>query len=413
MDVTIHNALMDKTFELVNIGINGGKFVEITKDALQPGKIAIDADSQLVVPPFFEPHFHLDNPLLGGDINQSGTLQEAIRLYARIKKDREMSELIDRASEAVLESLSYGVLWLRTHVDVDEGVQLRGIKGVSEVKKKFAGIVDISLIAFPQNGMADNPEVIDLMYAAMENGADLVGGAPHFERDMDGARKQIDIIFDIAKEYDAGIDLHVDETDDPGWQSLELLADKTIEENYHGRVNASHCVSMSGWDETTFERIISKVKAADISITTNVLTNLFLQGREKKRSIKNNIPRISDLIELGVNVSCAHDDMKNMFYPFGNMNPLYSANVTAHAAQLTTTFLMREAFEMPSYHAARIFGIQDYGIQIGNSANLLLLPVKSEVDALRLCPAPSLVMREGKCLAQTEVNRTFSPVVPH
>jgi len=122
--------------------------------------------------------------------------------------------------------------------------------------------------------MARNPAIVDLMYAAMENGADIVGGIPHAEHDMEDAARQIEIIFDIAKKYNADDDLHVDETDDPYWQSLELLAEKTIQENYQGRVSASHCCSMAAWDEKTFERIIPKVKAAGISITTNVLTNL-------------------------------------------------------------------------------------------------------------------------------------------
>ncbi len=413
MDVTIHHALMDKSFTLVDIGIDAGKIVEISSEPLAPGQTAIDAKEQLIIPPFFEPHFHLDNPLLLDEVNQSGTLREAIELYARVKKGRDLDDLVERASEAVRESLSYGVLWLRSHVDIDHTAQLNLLEGVARVKKKFAGVVDISIIAFPQMGMARSPETIDLMYAAMENGADIVGGIPHIERDMDDAARQIEIAFDIAKKYDADIDMHVDETDDPYWQSLELLAEKTIEQNYQGRVSASHCCSMAGWDEETFERILAKVKAADINITTNVLTNLLLQGRGTKMPARRGIPRLADLLAAGVNVACGHDDMKNMFYPFGNMNPMFSANVAAHAGHLTTPFLIRKAFEMPSYSAAKTFGIKDYGIEVGKTANLLLLPVQSEIDALRLQPAPTLVMKQGKCLVQTEVHRAYDPSVPN
>lgn len=412
MEVAIHNALLDKSLDLVNIGIDGGKIVEITKDDLPPGDMDIDAQQELVTPPFFEPHFHLDNPFLTETENQSGSLPEAIEIYARVKESRDASSLIEHAVAAVRESLAYGVLWFRTHVDIDETAQLRGLQGLVSVKEMFADIVDISIIAFPQLGIVRQPNEVEWMYAAMENGADIVGGAPHFEKDMEDAKRQIDIAFEIAKKYNAPIDMHIDETDDPSWQSLELLADKTIEENYQGKVTASHCVAMGGWDETTFERIVAKVKAAEINITTNVLTNLLLQGRHSKEPIRRAIPRIADLMEAGVNVACGHDDMKNMFYPFGNMNPLHSANAAAHAGQLTTPFLIRQAFEMTSYHAAKTFGIHDYGIEVGNTANLLLLPVHSAVDAIRLQPAPSLVMRAGKCLARTLAQRTFHEDVP-
>jgi len=125
MDITIQHALMDKSFELVNIGIDGGTIVTLTRDPLSPGKMDLDAQGQLVVPPFFEPHFHLDNPFLWGEINQSGTLREAIEIYARVKKDRDLNDLVQRATEALRESLSYGVLWFRTNVDIDPVAQLR------------------------------------------------------------------------------------------------------------------------------------------------------------------------------------------------------------------------------------------------------------------------------------------------
>jgi cytosine/creatinine deaminase len=412
MDVTIHHALMDRTFQEVDIGIEGGTIVEISQAGLPPGKIAIQANGQMVIPPFFEPHFHLDNPLLWGEGNYSGTLREAIEIYARVKKDRDLDDLVARATIALRESLTHGVLWFRSHVDIDPIAGLNLLEGVCRVKEKFAGVIDISIIAFPQLGMARSPETVELMYQAMESGADLVGGIPHIERDMDDAARQIDIIFDLAKKYNAGIDMHVDETDDPYWHSLELLADKTIAENFQGRVSASHCCSMAAWDEDTFQRILPKIKAADINITTNVLTNLLLQGRNDTYPKRRGIPRLADLMSAGVNVACGHDDLMNMFYPFGDMNPLFSAVVAAHVGYLTTPELIREAFEMPGYNAAKTFGIQNYDLQVGHPATLLLLPAQTELEALRKHPAPSLVMRQGKILAQREVRQVFDPAVP-
>jgi cytosine deaminase len=425
MDVTIHRALLDKSSAvgkpaaLVDIGVSDGKIVEITEGELRPGRIAIQAQGQLVTPPFFEPHFHLDNPLLWTTdedenfINQSGTLLEAIDIYARVKKGRNIDELVDKASQAVRQALAHGVLWFRTHVDIDPDSKLKLLQGVVEVQRKFSGIVDIGIIAFPQLGLACSPETVDLMYQAMENGADLVGGIPHIEKDLDDAAKQIDIIFDIARKYNAGIDMHVDETDDPYWRSLELLAEKTIAENYQGKVSASHCCAMAAWDEATFQRVLPKIVAAGITIVTNPLTNLVLQGHKSRPPIMRGVPPLDLLVKAGVNVVCGHDDMNNMFYPFGSMNPLDAALFAAHTGYLTTPFLIRKAFEMPGYSAAKEFGIQDYGLQVGNPAHLLLLPVQSELDALRLHPAPTLVMRSGKVLSQVEVRQTFDKTIPN
>ena len=117
-------------------------------------------------------------------------------------------------------------------------------------------------------------------------------------------------------------------------------------------------------------------------------------------------------VPTGVNVSVGHDDLANMFYPFGDMNPLFAANVAAHVGHLTSPEQIRAAFEMPGYHAAKTFGIREYGIQVGLPANLLLLPVESEVDALRLHPAPTVVMRDGRILVRTRVDRSYDSAVP-
>jgi cytosine deaminase len=412
VDVTIHRARLDRTHEQVDIGIDAGRIVEISPLALPAGRLAIDGHGQMATPPFFEPHFHLDNPLLGAGTNTSGTLREAIEIYGRIKVERDPDELVRLASLAVRESLAHGVLWFRSHVDIDPSVGLRLLHGVRAVKERFAGVVDISIIAFPQLGLARSPETVELMYAAMEAGADLVGGIPHHERDMDDAARQIELLFEIARHAGADLDLHVDESDDPYWQSLGLLAEATIRHGYQGRVNASHICASAAWDSETFARIIGAVRDADINIVTLPLTNLVLQGRGDRPPIRRGVPPLDRLLAAGVNVAVGHDDLANMFYPFGDLNPLYAANVAAHAGHLTTPELIRAAFEMPGYRAARAFRMQAYGIQAGLPANLVLLPVETELDALRLHPSPTLVMREGRVLVRTRTEQTFDQMVP-
>jgi cytosine/creatinine deaminase len=412
MDIIIQNALLDKTMQGTNIGIENGVISKISKGKIGEAKQTFDAQGNLVVPPFFESHFHLDNTLLWGDVNQSGTLREAIELYARRKEIMDIDDIVERASETLRMCLANGVTWVRSHVDIDDIGQLKLLEGVKAAKEKFAGIVDVQIIAFPQHGMVRDPETVELMYAAMESGADIVGGIPHFERDMDEAARHIEIAFEIAKKFDADIDMHVDEVDDPNWYSVELLAEKTIEENYQGRVAAGHCCSMAAWDDDKFQRIIPKIKAADLNIITNVLTNLVGQGRGDKAPARRGVPPLNKLIQAGINIASGTDDMLNMFYPFGNMNPLEAINFAAHAGYLTTPELIEAAFDMPLYNAAKTFRINDYGIHEGRPANMCILPVDTKVDAIRMHPAPTLVMREGNVLVQTDIRQKFDTSVP-
>jgi len=227
----------------------------------------------------------------------------------------------------------------------------------------------------------------------------------------DGAR-QIEIVFEIAKAKGVNIDMHIDETDDPYWRSLELLADKTIEEGFQGRVTAGHCTSMAAWDQATLNRVIDKVKAADITVVSNTPINLLLQGRLDEIPVRRGIARIAELIEAGVNVCCGQDDLMNMFYPFGQMDPMEVANIAAHAGHLTSPDQIQVAFDMPRYNAARNIGLEDYGIHEGADANLILLNATSAVDALRRKPERLYVIRQGEILVQNEVRTQFSPKVP-
>lgn len=414
MDLTIHNALHDRTLETVHLGIQNGIIVSVSSQGIDPGEKSIDANGAMVSPALIEPHFHIENALLWDTsiLNNSGTLREAIDIYADVKVKLTTEDIIQRATLTIHEALKHGTLWMRNHVDIDQYAKLDLLGGVVAAREKFKGIFDLQIIAFPQHGLAQNPEAVDLMWQAMENGAQLVGGIPHHEKNMEDGAKQIEIIFEIAKKHDVNIDMHIDETDDPYWVSLELLADKTIEEDYQGRVTAGHCTSMAAWDKKTLARVIDKVKRADITVVSNTPINLLLQGRLDEIPVRRGIARIKELIEAGVNVCCGQDDLMNMFYPFGQMDPLEVANIAAHAGHLASPDQIQVVFDMPRYNAAKNIGLDNYGVYEGADANLILLNAKSAVDALRRKPERLYVIREGEILVQNTVQTTFADRVP-
>ena len=241
MDLVIRNGRSDQDGQPLEVGIRDGVITALASGGLPSGSLEIDAEGGMISPAFIESHFHLENAYLwDGMVNQSGTLQEAIDIYAQVKHDLTVDDMVERAGRVIRTAVANGTLFLRSHVDIDHIAKLSILKGVAAAREAYRNLIDIQLVAFPQLGLARNPEAVDMMWAAMENGCDLVGGMPHGERDMDDAAKQIEIAFEIAQAYDAGVDMHIDETDNPYWQSLELLADKTIETGWHGRVTAGH-----------------------------------------------------------------------------------------------------------------------------------------------------------------------------
>ncbi len=412
MNITIHNATLENHPDRVDIKINEGLIEMISSRPISPCEKRIEARGRLISPALIDPHFHLENALLAKPVNRSGTLEEAIRLYGEIKTRITPEDIMERAGRAIRMALANGTLWMRNHVDIDQIGRLRLLDSILAVRQKFREVFTIQIVAFPQWGLAENSEALDLLWQAMEKEADVVGGMPHGEKDMAAAARHIEIAFEIARHYDADIDMHCDETDDPYWHTLELLADKTMEAGYQGRVTASHCCAMAGWDDARAERIIAKTARAEITVITNTPVNLHIQGRGDTRLVRRGIARVKDLLAAGVNVSCGQDDMGNMFYPFGRMDMLEVANFAAHTAHLSSPEEIRTAFDMPRSAAARALRLPDYGVEEGKPANLIIFDTKTAEDTIRLQPSREYVIREGEILVENRSESIFSSRIP-
>jgi cytosine deaminase len=407
MDLLIKNAMIVGQKGLKDIGIEDGKISKIGKINARASKM-IDAKGMLVSPAFIDPHIHLDKCMIGDEIrpNVSGTLQEAIEIIWEKKRKYTVADIVKRAGEVIKLAALNGTTRMRTHADVDTIGGLTPVKGLLAAKKKFKNIMDIQVVAFPQEGILRDPGTEELMREAMELGADLVGGMPHHERPYSEARPHIDICFEIAKEFDADIDMHVDETDDPNSRSLEYLAEKTVKEGYQGRVTAGHTCALAAYPDDYAREVIRKVKLADINMITNPVTNLVIQGRGDRQPIRRGITRVKELLAAGVNVTFGQDCVNDAFYPFGKADMLEVANISAHAAQLTTPEEIETVFEMMTTNAARTLGVlNDYGIVIGRRADLVVIDASSPKDAIRRQPDRRWVIKGGKMIAENTSSR--------
>lgn len=401
MDLLIKNARIVGRKTLKDIGIKGERVVKVGKIRSRARRV-INAKGMLTSPAFIDPHVHLDKCMIGDEVrpNVSGTLQEAIEIIWERKRRYTTADIVRRAGEVIRTAAQNGTTRMRTHVDVDTISGLKPLKGLLEARRKFKHLMDIQIVAFPQEGILRDPGTEELLYKTMELGADLVGGMPHHERPYSKAKPHIDICFEVAKRFDADIDMHVDETDDPRSRSLEYLAEKTVAEGYQGRVTAGHTCALAAYPDDYARKVIRKVKKANINMITNPVTNLVVQGRGDKQPVRRGITRVKELLAAGVNVTFGQDCVNDAFYPFGRADMLEVANITAHAAHMSTPDEIRTVFRMMTYNAARTLGVlNDYGV-FGKRADLVVIDAVSVKDAIRMQPDRRWVIKGGKIIAE-------------
>ena len=407
MDLIVRKATLRGKKGAWDIAVDKGKIVKIAKGIKTKGKKEIKADGKLVTPTFVDPHVHLDKALISEVVrpNISGTLTEAIEIIWKKKHRYTTKDIITRAGRVIEWAVMNGTTALRTHVDVDTIVKLKAVKGLLEVREMYKDLVDLQIVAFPQEGIIQDPGTEKLMEQAMELGCDVVGGMPYNERTPDEWRKHIDVAFRIAKDFDADIDMHVDETDDPGARSLAILAQRTIEEGYFGRVTAGHTCALSAYPDPYAAKVIGMVKEAKMNMITNPATNLMLQGRYDKQPYRRGITRVKELMAAGINVCYGQDCLKDTFYPtFGQADLLEVGLITAHAAHLSQPSEVEKLYDMPTERAAQTIRLADYGLKKGSWASFNILDCQTVQEAFRIRP-DRIVIRKGKVLAETKTTK--------
>jgi cytosine deaminase len=393
-----------------DLAVLDGRFAEVAPR--MQAERTIDAEGRLAVPGFVEPHIHLDKALIVDSVrpNFSGTLTEAIEIIWERKRGYSVEEIAERAGRVIRAAIVNGVTHLRTHVDVDTIGGLRPLQGVVLARELYRSQIDIQIVAFPQEGILRDAGSEKLMWQAMENGADVVGGMPFNEASRQDSAQHIEIAFRIARRFDADIDMHVDETDDPQARTLEILADKTMENGWQGRVTAGHTCALAGYPDDYAAAVMDKVAAAGLHMITNPATNLMLQGRLDAHPKRRGITRVRELLERGVNVSFGQDCVRDTFYPFGRNDPLEIALLAAHAAHMSLPHQIEQVLGMPTTAGAKVLRLKGYGLQPGDRADLVIIDARDATEAIR-CQSPRRwVIKNGRLVAETTATtNTYLP----
>lgn len=399
LDLLLRNARVMGEDGERDLGVEGGRLVGPRADA----RDVIDLRGALVTPPLVESHIHLDAALTVGEPrqNQSGSLFEGIAIWAERVRDLSVEDVKRRVREVLRWQLANGVQHVRSHVDVCDP-ELRALRALVELREEIGDALDLQLVAFPQQGILSFDGGRALMRRAVELGADVVGGIPHFELTREMGVESVKFAFELAAEHGLRVDIHCDETDDDHSRFVEVMAAETIRLGMAGRVTASHTTAMHSYNHAYAARLIANLARSGMHMVTNPLDNAVLQGRFDTYPIRRGHTRIKELQEAGIVVSIGHDSVMDPWYPLGYGDPLQAAFVLAHLGHMSGAAELRRLLRMITVDGARTLGVDGYGLDEGARANLVVFDAPGEMDALRLVPRRRLVLREGKIVARTE-----------
>ncbi|UOQ49911.1 amidohydrolase family protein [Gracilibacillus caseinilyticus] len=407
-DTVINNVRLLNMDDVVNVGINDGRFAKIAEEKMT-GQTTWNGRGFYLLPPFVETHTHMDTVLTAGSprFNLSGTLFEAIEVWQERKQNLTVEDVFDRACQALQQLLSYGVLFVRAAVDISDS-ELTALQALVKVKKYFTGKIDLEIIAFPQDGLMASPDNQKRMRQALEWGADLVSAAPHLEPTREKGIESLRFCFQLAQEWNKAIHIFCDEVDDEHSRFLEVVADLAISKKYD-LVTVSHANALAYYNDVYASKVIRLVQQANITVVACPLVNSMMQGRADRYPKGRGMTRVKQLHDAGVNVCMAHDDIRTPFYPLGTGNILQAAHLGLHLAHMSGQQDLHDVVQMITVNGATCLDIHDrYGIEEGKPANGVVLPANDLAILLSEQPKPMYVFRNGELLSETDpVETTF------
>ncbi|WP_439829629.1 cytosine deaminase [Aeromonas caviae] len=368
----------------------------------------LDGEQGLVIPPFIEPHIHLDTTQTAGEPswNLSGTLFEGIERWAERKALLTHEDVKQRAIQTLKWQIANGIQFVRTHVDVSDP-NLVALKAMLEVREEMKEWVELQIVAFPQEGILSYPNGKALLEEALKLGADVIGAIPHFEFTREYGVESLHYVFDLAEKYQVLVDVHCDEIDDEQSRFIETLATLAYERGIGHRVTASHTTAMHSYNGAYASRLFRLLRMADINFVANPLVNIHLQGRFDTYPKRRGITRVKEMLEANINVCFGHDDVFDPWYPMGTANMLQVLHMGLHVCQIMGYEQINDSLKLISSHSARTLNVQDrYGIEVGKPANLLILPAENGFDAVHRQVPVRYSIRHGRVIADTRPAET-------
>ena len=396
----------------VDLAIDGGRIVEAAPALGLEARTVLDGEGGLALPGLVNAHQHLDKTCIGDALRPArwpgwDGMWEVNRAH---RATYTVDEVAERASAVVERALLHGTTRMRAFADVEAVAGTTGTRALVALRERWAGEVELQVCVFPQDLLYADADGERRFEDAMEAGADVVGGLPAGEATEERMRRHVDFVLDLARRRDADAHLLVDDSDDPAQRSLEYLAHRTIETGWEGRVTVSHAGALSAYDEPHAAHVVGLVAAAGISVCTNPQISMLLHGRHDRGLMRRGTTRVRELLDAGVNVLAAQDDVDDPYYPLGRPDQLEVASFVAHACQLAWPAELETVMDMITVNAARAMRVQDgYGLEPGSRADVVVVPVPDIRTAVAEQPPRRFVISHGRLAAEAQVQRTRHP----
>ena len=395
MDLIVRNArLSDRTDgEPLDIGIDKGRIVAIEKYLAADGKVH-DAKGNLACPGLIETHIHLDKSrIIDRCAPQERSKLSPVFGVTPIKPAMTVDDVHERAKKTLEECIKHGTTRMRTQLEVDPGIGMRGFEGVQSLIDEYKWAIDIEICVFPQEGLASYPGTEELVIEGLKRGAKLVGGAPRYDKDEHG---QIRRIFEIAREFDVDIDMHLDVGNTPDNLNIYLVRELTEKYKWGGRVTVGHMAKLSLMPPAEVAVLAKSLADTGVAVTVLPTTDIFLMGRDRDHSVVRGVADANHLCDHGVNCSLSSNNILNPATPYGDCSLIRIANLYANVVQIDRSHQIRECFNMLTERSARLLNLKDYGFKAGNPGDVVIINAETPEQAIAEIAQPLAAFKNGK-----------------
>jgi cytosine deaminase len=408
MDLILRNVRLAHRPEAgaVDIGVAGGKIVAIEKGLAAEAEI-YDASGRVACGGLIETHIHLDKSrIIDRAPPETGRKISPMKQVAALKSGFTVEDVRARAERTLTECILNGATRMRTQVEVDPAIGLRGFEGVQSLVAAYRWAIDIEICVFPQDGLTNYPGTDELLVEALKRGARAVGGAPRYDTDHAG---QIRRIFELAREFDVDIDIHLDVGDTPEAMDIHLVCELTEQYRRGGRVAVGHMAKLSTMPPGEVAALARRLAETGVAVTVLPLTDLFVMGRDQDHNVRRGVANANFLVEHGVNCSLSTNNVLNPVTPYGDCSLIRMANLHANVLQISQPAQLREIFAMLTERSARLLNLTDYGIAVGNPADFVVIDAGSPEQAVAEIRQPLAVFKRGRRTVKREPAELVRP----
>lgn len=378
----------------LDILVDNGRIAEIGKAIVAEAE-EVHLGGKLATPGMVETHIHLDKACIldrCAPEPETGPTEHAARVTAA-KRDFTVEDVRARAARTLEKCILNGATQMRTHVEIDPPAGLICLEGVMLAARDFAWAIDVEICAFPQEGLTGKPQTDAFLVDALDRGARAVGAAPGYDSDN---KAQIDRVFALAREYDIDIDMHLDFGNTPDDMDVHYVCELTEKFGYGGRVAVGHVTKMSVAPPPQLSEITRRLADSGVAVTVLPATDLFLMGRDQECGVRRGVLDAHRLIPHGVTCSLSSNNILNPFTPFGDGSLIRMANMYANIAQASKPVEIRHCFEMASTQSAKLLRRDDFGIAVGNPADIVVFDAASPEQAVAEVIAPEAGFKAGR-----------------